>query len=290
MLSIRYGYRVPEGMKPYKSMHLRLRLFQITGFALIFFSITTFCVIWKSITSNFDYDLTENEDNDFGRECYESTAADKAKIEFLVDILDGDMTTDGNGIFLIQSTCIKDGLIQLNPRYVWFLYWFSLNRFFIQIFSNECFHFRQACAIESAALQNPDRQIYVIFIAPVGFAKNETEVPPVIKILQSYSNVNLRNLNISRFIDDPVVADWVFNDRRIFRGPFKPVQMSNLIRILLLYRYGGNYMDVDFVMQQPFESDESNFMAAEDGATIPNSVFRINPDDVGRAWGKMIIK
>lgn len=92
--------------------------------------------------------------------------------------------------------------------------------------------FRQCCSIASAARQNPDRQVFVLFVTPVGFAKNETAPPALINIVLKYPNVHLRNVNLSRFIDDPLISDWVFKDRRIFKANYPILQVSDFLRLV----------------------------------------------------------
>lgn len=56
--------------------------------------------------------------SDFGTKCYQFSKNNETPIEFLVDILDGDVKPEkGSGIFLIETSCAKDGLVHLMPRY-----------------------------------------------------------------------------------------------------------------------------------------------------------------------------
>lgn len=53
-----------------------------------------------------------------GSECYEFNHKNQTTVELLDDILDSDkQPKNGKGIFLLETSCAKDGLIYLNPRY-----------------------------------------------------------------------------------------------------------------------------------------------------------------------------
>lgn len=62
-------------------------------------------------------DLPSQSSNGF--ECYEYTKINKTPISLLEDVFDSPiMPTNGECIFLLETSCAKDGLIHLNPRYV----------------------------------------------------------------------------------------------------------------------------------------------------------------------------
>lgn len=103
---------------------LQVRLLQIIAIALVCLIIATIKLAQNSsLLSDVEeqvqsIEIEETiESNDFEAECYR--IANSTPIEFLVDILDGDVQpTDGNAIFFIETSCANDGLIHLSPRYV----------------------------------------------------------------------------------------------------------------------------------------------------------------------------
>lgn len=97
-------------------------------------------------------------------------------------------------------------------------------------------------------------------------------------------------MDISRFIDDPLVANWIFNKREIFRANWAHVQIADFLRLYALYKYGGIYLDLDFVMMRPFDEGVQNFLAAEDVDSIGNSVLGFGHDSVGHFTAKAFIR
>lgn len=88
---------------------------------------------------------------------------------------------------------------------------------------------RQACAIESAALHNPNFQVFVLFAGPTyrhygnsssssasGSSGNQRH-QPIIDAILSYKNVHLRQLNLWRYAAGTPIEEWL-KDGRLFRS------------------------------------------------------------------------
>lgn len=75
--------------------------------------------------------------------------------------------------------------------------------------------FRWACAIESAALANMNRDVFVIFVAPVGYPQNKTELSPVLRALSSYPNIYLRNVHLPSIVTKTPVEKWCVQLKKI---------------------------------------------------------------------------
>lgn len=88
---------------------------------------------------------------------------------------------------------------------------------------------RQACAIESAALNNPDRDIFVLFASPVGY-NNQSKIP-IIESLLSYSNINLRNVDLWKYAEGTSIHGW-FDDGKLFQSDFMNSHVSDFLRFL----------------------------------------------------------
>lgn len=70
---------------------------------------------------------------------------------------------------------------------------------------------RQACAIESAALNNPNFKVFVLFTSATylpGIADPEN---PITDALLSYDNINFRQLNLWRYAENTPIENWVKN-------------------------------------------------------------------------------
>lgn len=128
---------------------------------------------------------------------------------------------------------------------------------------------RQACAIEAAALHNPDRDVFVLFASPVGFPINQSDafdwaksVSANIKLLRTMANVHLRNVNVSALaLNTPILE--LEQSVRVYRSASVAVHLADVVRLLVLYRYGGVYLDMDMITRRSFADLPPVFLASE---------------------------
>lgn len=67
---------------------------------------------------------------------------------------------------------------------------------------------RQACAIESAALNNPIFQVFVLFTCPT-YRPLSGGQKLLIDAIETYKNVRFRHLNIGNYARDTPIEDWI---------------------------------------------------------------------------------
>ncbi|XP_034473818.1 lactosylceramide 4-alpha-galactosyltransferase-like [Drosophila innubila] len=124
---------------------------------------------------------------------------------------------------------------------------------------------RQACSIESAALHNPNFQVFLLFESP-SYLPDDQETP-LLDAIQSYQNVHLRQLNIWRYADHTPLKDWI-KKADLLRPSFQSEYTSNLIRFLTLYYFGGIYLDVDSIVLRSLKDMPLNYMGVHDNVTM----------------------
>lgn len=108
------------------------------------------------------------------------------QLESLEDVLYSEVRpTPGRSIFFHETPCHSP-----KKRYI-----LNLNA-------------RQACSIESAALNNPNLQIFVLFTSPTFLWKATKRRNSNIKALLGYKNVHFRQLNLWRYAENTPIEDW----------------------------------------------------------------------------------
>lgn len=117
---------------------------------------------------------------------------------------------------------------------------------------------RQACAIESAAKWNEDRDIFVMFTSNVGIGLKS----PIFWALDDYPNIHFRNLNLDTYAIDTPMENW-WHTNQLFHSKYLVSHTSDFLRYTSMYRFGGIYLDLDVVVQQSFNLIPPNFAAAE---------------------------
>lgn len=106
---------------------------------------------------------------------------------------------------------------------------------------------RQACAIESAARWNPDRDIFVLFPSQIGFS--ELYSSSIMHSLRFYRNIYFRRVNYQNYGLSSPAEDLLESDQ-IFLSNFLTETLSDILRFVTLYRFGGIYLDTDVIVQQ----------------------------------------
>ena len=71
----------------------------------------------------------------------------------------------------------------------------------------------------------------------------------------------------------------LFDNGKLVRSRYFVTDLSDVLRPMVVYKYGGTYMDLDFVALKPFPepSEEPNFIGLESGrwrGLINGAVFR----------------
>ncbi|KAH8285816.1 hypothetical protein KR018_009490 [Drosophila ironensis] len=143
---------------------------------------------------------------------------------------------------------------------------------------------RQACAIESAALHNPNFQVFVLFAGPTyQFAageRNNSQGQRLLEAIRSYGNVHLRRLNLWSYASGTPIEEWL-KDGSLFRSSYLFSHISDFLRYLTLYRYGGLYLDMDVVVLRSMEEVPPNYTGAESNTHLAAGVMSLAPSGFG---------
>jgi hypothetical protein len=103
---------------------------------------------------------------------------------------------------------------------------------------------RGACAVASAANTNPGMAVYLVYTCSVqGSLADSAEY---VKQMLSYPNVRLWKLTVPEYIKGTPLENWDFMGKvRSSRWPLP--HSSDILRYVTLWKYGGTYLDLDFV-------------------------------------------
>lgn len=172
-------------------------------------------------------------------------------------------TPQDNSIYFIETSCksLTEGEITINAR--------------------------QACAVESAALSNPNYQIYLMYTSP-GLVGDETTLSgKLLHTLTKIKNVKMLWLNYPRLIKGTII-EHLYTSGRIESSIFPFRDASDVARILVLSKFGGIYLDLDFVVLRSFDDLVSDFAGAQsEGEGVVNgAVLRSKLNGNGREFIK----
>lgn len=151
-------------------------------------------------------------------------------------------------IFFVDADCQMNGLLEIPPR--------------------------KACSYESAAYKNPDRDIFIVHLAPFGVSTNHSLWPESYRALLKYSNIHFVNARLDDLTNNPRIEAFLAK-QDIFRASFAE-ELSDLARLLLVQRYGGIYMDSDIIIFKKLSELGTNWLSLEHDGLISNCIFHIN--------------
>lgn len=140
---------------------------------------------------------------------------------------------------------------------------------------------RQACAIESAALHNPNHDVFVIFFAsPVGIKRNKS-LPQFYDKLRMYSNIHMRNMNLWRYSIGTPIAEWLKTDQ-LFKSAYLFEHIADIFRMITLFRFGGYYMDLDVIVLKNIDDLGENFIGNDWGFVLNTAFLHLNNYGIGK--------
>lgn len=142
---------------------------------------------------------------------------------------------------------------------------------------------RQACAVESAARMNPNRTVYLFYASPGVFQDDQSESDGLIRNLMSYSNIKLQYLNIKKFVQGtPVEKLWT--DEKIYKSKYVLPHMSDILRYLTLWKYGGIYIDLDVIVTKNLDPLGTNFAGAQDADSLNSALIGFSSRGKGHQY------
>lgn len=182
-----------------------------------------------------------------------------ANVKLLPDI-EAETVFGARNVFFLETSCSITGHIGLNAR--------------------------QLCAIESAAKNNPSWQIYVLFAANIGATSNQSDM---VNAVLTYENVRFRRLNLTTYGEATPLSEWM-REGRMFESNFVNSHLSDVLRYLTLYKYGGTYLDLDVVVLRDLDLAGVNYSGAESGEDVAAGVMNFEPDKFGHQVAEMCVR
>ncbi|CRL04649.1 CLUMA_CG017713, isoform A [Clunio marinus] len=143
------------------------------------------------------------------------------------------------------------------------------NVFFIDslnLTTNVVIKARTACAVESAALINPSFEVFLIYSSKERLQNIENT--PELQAILTYPNVHIYFINdITKFTIGTPFEDFV-KSGKLLNSKHPTEHTSDVLRFVLLWKFGGTYLDTDTITRLPFDNLEPNFACRHDGDNL----------------------
>lgn len=149
---------------------------------------------------------------------------------------------------------------------------------------------RQACSIESAALQNYDWNIFFYIVEANGYSFDED---PLWNVLNSISNVHVKVIDSKEFTKDTPI-EHLFQKELNSPENYIKYHRSDLLRYTLLWKYAGTYLDLDVISQKPLKSLNYNYAISQERSSLNKivagaGIINFDSNEIGRNISNIIL-
>ncbi|KAF6207159.1 hypothetical protein GE061_018398 [Apolygus lucorum] len=129
---------------------------------------------------------------------------------------------------------------------------------------------RQACAIYSTASHNPKRHVILVFTCPL-LQNYYEESPAYVKAVLDLPNFSMALVNLNELYERSNLS--MFSKGALHEAAYPVEHNADIIRILLIYLFGGTYLDLDFVSTRSLDDLGTNYIAAELESAVATGAF-----------------
>lgn len=150
------------------------------------------------------------------------------------------------------------------------------NIFFVETSCQGGVNSRQACSVESAARQNPEWQINLIFAGPVSAQKLHNSV---LANLVAIPNVKVSRALLSKLVKETSTLEV---KELLQRSKYRVSHASDIYRYLILYKYPGVYLDLDMIVSRPFGTLARDFAGREAQNIVASWALGFSNSPTGR--------
>lgn len=145
---------------------------------------------------------------------------------------------------------------------------------------------RLACAIESAARANLGKKVILMYASLERL--QALKYSPLIDALLSYQNVFFDSTNVKKLsIGSPM--EELFKDEKLNSSKYHLEHLTDAMKLLVLWKYGGTYIDADIIVRRSFDTVPSNFVCRHN-AEFANGVMGFNHEKDGRELLEILMK
>jgi lactosylceramide 4-alpha-galactosyltransferase len=130
-------------------------------------------------------------------------------------------------------------------------------------------------------------KVFLVFVSKHG----EIKIPktPLIESVLSYENVHFKWLDLHEFSIGSPLEDFIKNDR-LKESIFIVAHTADALRYLLLWKYGGTYLDSDVIAMKPSDSIPLNYACEDVGNFVLNGILNVENNEKGKSFAELFMK
>lgn len=120
----------------------------------------------------------------------------------------------------------------------------------------------------------------MIYASPVGLPLSEKDWSSSVKALMNYPNIHFRNVQLKQLSNGTPLEDWI-ETSDISKSDVIDVHISDIMRILLLYKYGGTYSDLDYMIMKRLDDVGRNWIPFQSKGDLANALIDFRRNGIG---------
>lgn len=133
---------------------------------------------------------------------------------------------------------------------------------------------------------NPQLKVFVFFSSIERF--RALTVTPELEAILSYPNVFVKFLNATELSIGSPLEDFIRTDK-LSTSSYKVEHTSDALRLLVLWKYGGIYVDTDMIVRKNFDKVPSNFACRQSSGEINGAIIGFNSQKDGKTLARMFL-
>ncbi|NXE91707.1 A4GAT galactosyltransferase, partial [Menura novaehollandiae] len=148
------------------------------------------------------------------------------------------------------------------------------NVFFVETSEQTNPSYLFSCSVESAARAHPGSSVVVLM---KGLAKGNASLPKhwAFSLLSCFPNVQIRPLDLPELFSGTPLAQWYLQPQWRQEPYFLPV-LSDACRIVLMWKFGGIYLDTDFIVLKNLQN-LTNALGIESNNVLNGAFLSFKP-------------
>ncbi|XP_039918608.1 lactosylceramide 4-alpha-galactosyltransferase-like [Hirundo rustica] len=150
----------------------------------------------------------------------------------------------------------------------------TANVFFVETSEQTSPSYLFSCSVESAARTHPASKVVVLM---KGLTKGNVSLPKhwAFSLFSCFPNVEIRPLDLTELFSGTPLKRWYLWPLRQWEPHFLPV-LSDACRIVLMWKFGGIYLDTDFIVLKNLQN-LTNALGIQDDKELNGAFLSFKP-------------
>lgn len=129
--------------------------------------------------------------------------------------------------------------------------------------------------------------VFVSFVSR--HEEDDVKLTPLMKTVLTYPNVHFNTLDLIKFsLGTPF--EKLINKGELHASKFVVSHTSDVLRLLVLWKYGGTYLDTDMIVRKRLDSVPSNFACEDVANGVNGAILNFSNNKEGRRLTEILMK